>query len=148
MNPQSNVPAPGEAERVLNLAGWYQTEQLDFDRRMIGYKYRTFQAWLRGPAGLEMGPADGTMTRRLVNDFVQLTVVDGSAELLAAVPAAANLVKVHALFEHFQPARTFNTIVMAHILEHVEDPVGLIRRAQGWLKAVRPEPLRAASGSH
>ncbi len=118
-----------ETERVAHLAGWYQTEQLDFDRRIIAYKYRSFREWLRGPEGLELGPADGTMTKTLVNDFRKLSIVDGSAELLRAIPAAANLVKVHALFEEFQAAGKFNTILMAHILEHIEDPVALIQRA-------------------
>ncbi len=122
-----------EAERVADLAGWYQNEQLDFDRRMIAYKYRSFKEWLRGPAGLELGPADGTMTKLLVNDFHKLTIVDGSAELLQAIPAAANLVKVHALFEDFKAAGKFNTILMAHILEHIENPVALIQRASSWL---------------
>jgi 2-polyprenyl-3-methyl-5-hydroxy-6-metoxy-1,4-benzoquinol methylase len=126
-------PEQEEAARVANLASWYQTEQLDFDRRMIEYKYRTFKTWLRGPAGLELGPADGTMTKRLVNDFAKLTVVDGSRELLQAIPPAANLAKVHSLFEEFNPGSTFNTIMMAHILEHIEDPVNLIRRAQAWM---------------
>jgi 2-polyprenyl-3-methyl-5-hydroxy-6-metoxy-1,4-benzoquinol methylase len=122
-----------EAERVAQLAGWYQSGQLDFDRRMIAYKYRSFQEWLQGPYGLELGPADGTMTRLLVGDFELLTIVDGSAELLQTIPSSAKLVKVHALFEDFQSAPIFNTILMAHILEHIEDPAALIRRACGWL---------------
>src|SRR5437016_376180 len=107
MNSAFTLPAPAEADRVVSLADWYQTEQLNFDRRMIGYKYQTFKPWLRGPSGLELGPADGTMTRHLVHDFQTLTVVDGSSELLDAIPDAANLVKVHALFEDFNPAAAF-----------------------------------------
>ena len=97
MNQPGNTSKP-EAERVNQLAGWYQAEQLDFDRRMIEYKHRSFKPWLRGPAGLELGPADGTMTKHLVGDFERLTIVDGSQDLLDAVPPAPNLVKVHALF--------------------------------------------------
>jgi 2-polyprenyl-3-methyl-5-hydroxy-6-metoxy-1,4-benzoquinol methylase len=122
-----------EAGRVGNLAGWYQSGQLDFDRRMIEYKYRVFKTWLRGPKGLELGPADGTMTRHLIGDFQELTVVDGSQQLLATIPAASNLVKVHALFEEYNPSSKFDTILMGHILEHIENPVSLLERARNWL---------------
>jgi 2-polyprenyl-3-methyl-5-hydroxy-6-metoxy-1,4-benzoquinol methylase len=133
MTSPSPSQGPQEADRVVNLAGWYQSGQLDFDRRMIEYKYRTFKKWLSGPAGLELGPADGTMTRHLANDFQKLTIVDGSLELLQAIAPAPNLEKIHSLFENYDPASTFNTIVMGHILEHIENPAELLRRAQGWL---------------
>src|SRR5207237_2631784 len=113
-----------ESDRVAKLAGWYTSQQLDFDRRLTSYKYRTFKPWLRGPEGLELGPAEGVMTQQLVNDFRRLTVVEGSQELLDAIPPAQNLVKVRSLFESYRPASLFDAVLMSHILEHVADPVG------------------------
>jgi len=114
-------------------SSWYLQEQLDFDKRLIGFRYRTLKPFLQGPLGLELGPAEGEMTRFLVEDFAQLVTVDGSRELLAQIPDRPNLRKVHSLFEAYQPEQRFNTIVMEHILEHVDDPVGLLRRATPWL---------------
>lgn len=114
-------------------SSWYLQEQLDFDKRLIGFRYRTLKPFLQGPLGLELGPAEGEMTRFLVEDFAQLVTVDGSRELLAQIPDRPNLRKVHSLFEAYQPEQRFNTIVMEHILEHVDDPVGLLRRAAPWL---------------
>lgn len=122
-----------ERNRVEAVSNWYLKEQLDFDKRLIGFRYRTLRPHLRGPHGLELGPAEGEMTQFLLGDFATLTIVEGGAELLARILDAPNLIKVHALFEEFEPRRTFDSIVMEHILEHVEHPVALLQRVKRWL---------------
>lgn len=122
-----------EAERVESLSNWYCKDQLNFDRRLIGYRYKTILPFLRGPLGLELGSGDGQMTKFLVNNFEQLTVVEGSANLLSVIPEHPNLKKVHSLFEDYKPTVKFNSIIMEHILEHIEEPVELLRRAKNWL---------------
>lgn len=122
-----------ESDRVEEGSDWYLREQLDVDVRLIRYRYRTIQRHLLGPSGLELGPAEGQMTRFLVDDFDDLTVVEGSSALLARVDDRPNLRKVHSLFEDFEPDRRYNTVILEHILEHVAEPVDLVRRASGWL---------------
>ncbi|PYS46233.1 MAG: class I SAM-dependent methyltransferase [Acidobacteria bacterium] len=122
-----------EQQRVEKVSEWYLKDQLDFDRRLIQFRYQTLRPHLAGPEGLELGPAEGEMTQFLLPHFTRLTVVDGSQELLARINDAPNLVKVHKLFEEFVPDQPFNTIVMEHILEHVEDPVSLVSRVKEWL---------------
>lgn len=100
---------------------------------MIQFRYRSIKRYLRGPEGLELGPAEGHMTRLLVDDFARLTVVEGAADLLLRIPNHQSLRKVHALFEDFEPDTPFNTIVMDHILEHIAEPIELLRRASAWL---------------
>ena len=122
-----------EGERIATLSEWYLKEQLDFDKRLIRFRYQALRPHLSGPFGLELGPAEGEMTQFLVNDFDKLTVVDGSRELLSQIPERPNLVKVHSLFEEFQPTARFNTIILEHILEHVDHPSDLLSRAREWL---------------
>lgn len=123
-----------EQQRLIHKANWYLEEQLDFDKRLIRFRYQTLEAHLRGPHGLELGPAEGQMTQFLLAHFQRLVIVDGAQHLLDCIPDAANLVKVAALFEEFEPDRRFDTIVMEHILEHVEQPVALLKRAKTWLQ--------------
>jgi 2-polyprenyl-3-methyl-5-hydroxy-6-metoxy-1,4-benzoquinol methylase len=122
-----------EKARVEGLSNWYLKEQLDFDKRLIRFRYRTLKPHIQGPYGLELGPAEGEMTQFLVADFEELTAVEGAADLLEQIPVHPRLVKVHSLFEEFRPNKLYNTIVMEHILEHVDDPVGLLKRATPWL---------------
>lgn len=119
--------------RLESLSDWYLKEQLDFDKRLIRFRYETIKPKLVGSRGLELGPAEGEMTQFLVNDFEQLTIVEGSADLLAQIPERANLTKVHALFEDYRPDQTFDSIILEHILEHVEEPVSLLSIVKNWL---------------
>lgn len=117
-----------------NMDGsWYINEQLDFDKKMIGYRYQAIRPYIRPSSALELGSADGHMTRFLIEDFEKVTTVDGSKELLDRIPDTPNLVKIHSYFEELRPDQKFNTIVLEHILEHVDDPVALLKLAKGWL---------------
>jgi 2-polyprenyl-3-methyl-5-hydroxy-6-metoxy-1,4-benzoquinol methylase len=122
-----------EKTRVEEVSSWYLKEQLDFDKRLIRGRYETLKEYIIGPNGLELGSADGQMTQFLLNDFESLTIVDGAKDLLAKIPEASNLQKVHSLFEEYKPPRKFNTIILEHILEHVENPVGLLKCVKDWL---------------
>jgi 2-polyprenyl-3-methyl-5-hydroxy-6-metoxy-1,4-benzoquinol methylase len=108
-------------------------EQLDFDKRLIGFRYQMLKTHLEGPEGLELGPAEGEMTQFLVNDFETLTVVEGSKSLIDQIQMHQNLIKVHSLFLDFTPDRKYNTIIMEHILEHVDNPVELLVKVKEWL---------------
>jgi 2-polyprenyl-3-methyl-5-hydroxy-6-metoxy-1,4-benzoquinol methylase len=122
-----------EQIRIGRLSDWYSKDQLDFDKSLLRFRYQNLKPHLQGPEGLELGSAEGEMTRLLLPHFTRLTVVDGAEKLLMCIPDAPNLVKVQRLFEEFEPDRQFNTIVMEHILEHVEQPVALLQRVKQWL---------------
>lgn len=123
----------GESENLERIAAdsWYLHGP---NARMIEYCSRIFARHIRGRSILELGPAEGVMTGRLAPLAPELTIVDGASRfcdaLRARFPQAA---VVHSLFEEFQPARQFDNIVLGHVLEHVEDPVAILRRAAAWL---------------
>lgn len=100
----------------------------------IRHCHQVLQRWLRGGAVLEMGPAEGVMTERLVHDTRDLTVVEGSELFCQNLRARFPQVAVHhALFESFETERRFQTIVLGHVLEHVEDPQAVLQRVSRWL---------------
>jgi 16S rRNA A1518/A1519 N6-dimethyltransferase RsmA/KsgA/DIM1 with predicted DNA glycosylase/AP lyase activity len=82
-----------ELHSVESLSDWYLKEQLDFDKRLIRYRYETIKPKLVGKRCLELGPAEGEMTQFLIQDFQELTVVEGSSELLAKIPDYDNVKK-------------------------------------------------------
>jgi len=122
-----------ELQNVNQLSNWYKDEQLSFDKKLIELRYRAIKSKFTGKVGLELGPAEGVMTQYIINDFEELTVVEASSKLLDSIPNYKNLYKVNSLFEEFSPVKKFDTIIMEHILEHVENPVDLIKRAKDWL---------------
>jgi len=103
----------------------------------IRYCFKIMQRFVRGNDVLEMGPAEGVMTEQLDSAGYRLTLVEGSARFCRELGERFPNAKVHhALFEEFEPSSEFDCIVLGHVLEHVEDPVAVVRRASTWL---RPE---------
>ncbi|MDW8324735.1 MAG: class I SAM-dependent methyltransferase [Burkholderiales bacterium] len=101
---------------------------------MVRYSYRIFQRHLRPGSVLEMGPAEGLMTDLLAASDVELTVVEGAEAFCRALAARhPHIEVVHALFEQYSPSRRFDNIILGHVLEHVADPVDILRRAHAWL---------------
>lgn len=101
---------------------------------MVQYSFEVLRRHVTGDHILELGPAEGLMTERLAGLAQRLTVVEGSSKFCADLRRRfprANV--VCSLFESFRPKEKFGTIVLGHILEHVDAPDRLVRRAAGWL---------------
>lgn len=122
-----------ERDRLRSLGDWYLSEELDIDRTLIQFRYLTLRPYLRGRSGLELGSAEGVMTRMLAPHFERLTVVEGAPQLAASIPALPGTDVVCCLFEEFSPSEPYDCIVLEHVLEHVSDPHALLHRAKGWL---------------
>ena len=100
----------------------------------ILYCANVFARYFTGSHCLELGPAEGLMTDHLVRHFAHVTAVDGSAvfgeKLRERLP---KVTVVNALFEEYEPQQKFDTIVLGHVLEHVDNPVDILVRAKAWL---------------
>ena len=98
------------------------------------YCAKIFERHFQGTSCLELGPAEGVMTAQLTAHFGRLTVVEGSQTFAALIAADHPEVIVHhMLIEAFAPTERYDTIVLGHVLEHVEDPSAILRLAGSWL---------------
>jgi 2-polyprenyl-3-methyl-5-hydroxy-6-metoxy-1,4-benzoquinol methylase len=90
-----------------------------------------------GPARrvLELGFGEGIITRALVEDGRQVTTIEGSQILHEKIRRefGSTVDAVHTLFEDYVPTWPFDAVVASHVLEHVEDPVALLKHMLAWV---------------
>jgi 2-polyprenyl-3-methyl-5-hydroxy-6-metoxy-1,4-benzoquinol methylase len=101
----------------------------------IEYCFKVMSRYAKFNDVLELGPAEGVMTRLLAENSTNLTLVEGSylfCESLRENYRSATV--IHSLFETYEPSCKFDTIVLSHVLEHVDNPVGLLSRLTDCLK--------------
>jgi 2-polyprenyl-3-methyl-5-hydroxy-6-metoxy-1,4-benzoquinol methylase len=115
------------------FATFYNYETLGFDLKLVEYGFKTYKKYFKGNSALELGPASGYMTKHLVQEFDKLTVVEGAKSLIEQIPNYSNLIKVNSLFEEYEPKEYYDTIIMNHVLEHIENPIALLKRIYNWL---------------
>ncbi len=107
----------------------------DFDV-MHPYMIRTFEPFFRPGSLLELGSYQGKFTRRFLQYFDDVTCIEASNE--AMTEARRNLGDqvqyVNALFEEVALPHRYDNIVMTHVLEHLDDPVKVLKRINyEWL---------------
>lgn len=112
----------------------YESET-DFDNVLAAYDFRVFGPRVQGPHVLELGCGRGTTTKLLAEKFPMLHVVDASKRCIALarsrVPSSVQF--FHTYVDAFEPPHQYHAIVMAHVLEHLEQPVATLQRVQAWL---------------
>ncbi len=131
-------------------SGSNRLDELDFSAHdglnalTIDYRYRRLAAFYQGRSCLEFGCADGRGLEFLLERFEAVTAVDGSARLLEETRrrvTSPRLTLVQGFFEEIDLGRTFDTVQMGHILEHVDDPRRVI---EVGIKHLAPEGVLIA----
>ena len=90
---------------------------------------RTFRPHINGGRLLELGCSDGFMTSELSKLVASMDVIDGSKAFLAkAQERSLPNVSFHfGLFESYDSNERYDHIVASYILEHVSDPVQILK---------------------
>jgi 2-polyprenyl-3-methyl-5-hydroxy-6-metoxy-1,4-benzoquinol methylase len=100
----------------------------------IQYSFEILSRYIKGDSILEMGPAEGVMTKLLATLNKELTLLEGAETFCEALRQNFPGVEViNSLFEEYHPDRLYDNIVLGHVLEHVDDPVDILKCAAQWL---------------
>lgn len=126
-------------ERVFieEVSGDYPGNMSAFEKSVRRSAMNAIKAVIpHGGSVLELGCADGYMSAMLAEYAGRHVVVDASSRFIGEskkqVPAKVEFVE--SLFETYVPNEPFDLVVMSFVLEHVLDPVALMRASLGWLK--------------
>jgi len=107
----------------------------DFDV-MHRYFIKSFEPFFRSGNVLELGSFKGDFSRRLLAYFDDVTCVEASSVALEEARSALGdkVTLVNALFESVVLGRRYDNIILAHVLEHLDDPNLVLRRINDeWL---------------
>ncbi len=107
----------------------------DFDV-MHNYMVQSFKPFFNGESLLELGSFKGGFTKKLSPHFDDVTCVEASdaaiAEARQKLGPAVQL--INARFEDVVLNRRYDNIVMTHVLEHLDDPILVLKRVNDeWL---------------
>lgn len=120
---------------IRDTADHQYAYSFDFDV-MHPYMMRSFEPFFRPGRVLELGSFKGDFTRRLRDRFDDVTCVEASELALSeARERLGDTVQfAHGRMEGVSLSGRFDNIVMTHVLEHIDDPVAVLKRVNDeWL---------------
>lgn len=128
-----------ELNDAKNSANEKYVYSFDYDV-MHRFMVRSFAPFFRQGRTLELGSYAGAFTKLLLESFrdsiSDMTCVEAASEVLGKVEQELrkNVTLVNATFEDVALPHKFDNIVMTHVLEHLDDPVMVLRRVNNeWL---------------
>jgi 2-polyprenyl-3-methyl-5-hydroxy-6-metoxy-1,4-benzoquinol methylase len=106
-----------------------------FDTVLRRYIMRALDPFLPTGRALEMGCYTGDFTELIAARYTDVTVVEASEELVAAASArlSSRARFLHGTFETIDVGGRYDAIFLVHTLEHLDDPVAVLRRVHDWL---------------
>ncbi len=85
---------------------------------------------------LDLGIGYGEVMRRFARFYSRYVVVEGSLSAITVFHEEhphLSVEIVHSLFEEFQTEERFDSIVMGFVLEHVDEPIGILGKYKDFL---------------
>jgi 2-polyprenyl-3-methyl-5-hydroxy-6-metoxy-1,4-benzoquinol methylase len=120
---------------IKDTADHQYAYSFDFDV-MHPYMIRSFEPFFRPGSLLELGSFKGDFTRRFLERFSDITCVEASGEAIkeARQKLGDRVQYMHSTFESVALPKRYDNIVLTHVLEHLDDPVRVLKRVNDeWL---------------
>jgi SAM-dependent methyltransferase len=123
------VTARYPGQKALGLLLFlFPPRRLSVDRQVLGLKA------LSGGRLLDIGCGSGALLARFQNLGWQVEGIDVDAAAVAQARLKGLSVRCGTLGEHHYPDNHFDVITLAHVMEHLHDPLGLLRKCHRILK--------------
>ncbi|TNV22985.1 class I SAM-dependent methyltransferase [Buttiauxella sp. B2] len=122
-------------KEINDAADHQYAYNFDFDV-IHPFMIRSFQPFFNKGSLLELGSFKGDFTRRLLEHFDDITCVEASDLAInqAQMKVGSNVKYINSMFEQAELPRRYDNIVLTHVLEHIDDPVKVLRRVNDeWL---------------
>ncbi len=120
---------------IKDTADHQYAYSFDFDV-IHPYMIKSFEPFFKKGSMLELGSFKGDFTRRLLSCFDDVTCVEASGSAIeeAKRKLGDQVDIVNSVFEDVMLPRQYDNIVLTHVLEHLDDPVKVLRRINDeWL---------------
>lgn len=126
---------PKDEKSLQETFTWARSQVYEDYNGILGfYQAQSCLELARGDSLLDLPCGDGTLTKMLAPRFRRVVGVDASgAHLARAREILPDVVFHEALIEDFETPERFGTVTMINILEHVVDPVAVLKKAADLL---------------
>ena len=122
-------------KEIVDNAGRSYFYGFDYDV-MHPFMLKSFEPFFNDGSLLELGSYKGHFTQLLCTRFDDITCVEASSDATeeAKKKVGGGVVFINALFEQVSLPKRYDNIVLTHVLEHLDDPVGVLKRINDeWL---------------
>lgn len=108
----------------------------EFDYILRNYIVKTLKPHFTKGRTLEMGCFEGVFTKTLTTFFDDVTVIEGSSDLIEVArknTQGKNVKFINGMFEDVTLDGKFDNIFLMHTLEHLENPTLVLKKISSWL---------------
>ncbi len=106
----------------------------EYNYYLAQYKVKSCLEHARGKSLLDIACGDGMMTEMFARHFPRVVGVDASGKHLSEARKRLPSAEFHeSLIEEFETGERFDSVFMLDLLEHVMDPIQVLRKAAGLL---------------
>jgi 2-polyprenyl-3-methyl-5-hydroxy-6-metoxy-1,4-benzoquinol methylase len=107
----------------------------NFDRVLREYMMLSFDPFLVKGRALEVGCYKGDFTKLILTRFSHVTVIEASDELIGYCRShfGSEVTFIQSTVEAAEVGEDYDSIFLMHTLEHLDDPVLVLGRINGWL---------------